>query len=65
MEPDEEVIMGIIVNAHNSFIELEQTHPSDIQDWTNAIHTLQRIMMARVTRRDYPEQFTIIREIKK
>lgn len=54
---EEEKIMDFIVEAHNIFAGLEKTHPSEEQDWANAIHILQRLMGQRVLRRDYPDYF--------
>lgn len=61
MEENETEIMDLIVEAHNKFMMLEQTHPSDVPDWVNAIHTLQGIIGQRILRRDYPDIFTTIK----
>lgn len=59
---EEQKISNSIVAAHNEFIKLEPTHPSDIVDWVNAIHTLQRILGGRILRRDYPETFSTFKK---
>jgi hypothetical protein len=41
----------------NKFLELEPGHPTEADDWSNAIHRLQRIIMARMARRAYPDIF--------
>ena len=53
----EKEIMGLLVEAHNKFIELKQTHPSDITEWVDGIHRCQHILQARIVRRDYPDDF--------
>lgn len=50
-------VMSHLVYAYNDFASLEQTHPSDIQDFLFHIHALQRIMGQRILRRDYPKVF--------
>ena len=43
--------MNKIVEIHSLFIELEQTHPSDITEWVSSIHSLQKLMGMRILRR--------------
>lgn len=50
-------VMSHLAYAYNDFASLEQTHPSDIQDFIFHIHALQRIMGQRILRRDYPKVF--------
>ena len=57
MNEQEEKIMNALVLIHRDFLELEQTHPCDLPDWVDAIHTLQRVIVGRIVRRDYPEIF--------
>ncbi len=54
-------ILGKLEDAHNLYVELEQTHPSDIKDWANSIHDLQKLIAIRTTRRDYPSIFKTIK----
>lgn len=56
-DKNEQKIMDLLVEAHNIFTDLKKTHPSEELDWTNGIHTLQRLMGQRVLRRDYPNYF--------
>ena len=56
-----EKIMESIVKAHNDYVK-PSTHPSDITDWTNAIHTLQDILTRRILRRDYPKDFITVKQ---
>jgi len=53
----EEEVMDLLIKAHNKFMALDRTHPSEIQDWIVPFHSLQGILMNRVTRRDYPKHF--------
>lgn len=53
----EKEISNLIVKAHNKFLKLEKTHPSDLNEWIIALHGLQSLLMARVLRRDYPDTF--------
>ena len=54
---EEKEIMDLLVQAHNKFVKLNPTHPSDVSDWVNSIHGLQNVLGGRVLRRDYPETF--------
>ena len=60
MLDQEKQIMALLVEAHNKYIALELTHPSDLPDWVNSFHNLQRILSSRIVRRDYPEDFATI-----
>ncbi len=57
---EENDIMALLVEAHNKFIELEQTHVMETSEWVNSFHKLQDLLGARVFRRDYPETFSSI-----
>ena len=63
--PEEQKVMDFLVDAQNSFSELETTHPSEEEDWTNAMHALQRLLGQRVLRRDYPDYFYSSKESDK
>ena len=54
----EQKVMDSLIEAHNSFMELEKTHPMEITEWVSNFHKLQDLLGARVLRRDYPETFT-------
>jgi hypothetical protein len=53
----EKEIMDKIVEIHNFYIELEQQHPSDLSEWVESIHNLQKLMGMRILRREFPETF--------
>lgn len=55
----EQEILNLTAQCWNKFIKLEQTHPSDIDDFANAIHDLQKIIALRMCRRSNPEIFPI------
>lgn len=55
---EEAEIMDLITKAHSKYIDLIQTHPSDMPDWVNGIHSLQNVLGGRILRRDYPETFS-------
>lgn len=46
-----------LVEAWNEFSKLEQTHPSDLEDFQRGIHQLQHILGMRTLRRLYPEYY--------
>lgn len=52
-------IMGCIVHIWDKFIQLKQTHPSDIEDFNGAIHDLQKVMGMRELRRLMPNKYPI------
>ncbi|GEP52368.1 hypothetical protein FNO01nite_30400 [Flavobacterium noncentrifugens] len=60
MNEEEARITKLLTDAHNAFVVLEMTHPSDINDWVNGIHELQKIIGMRILRRDYPETYPTI-----
>lgn len=57
MTPEEKQIMDKIIEAHNLYSSLDQTHPSDALEWQRAIHDLQKLIGMRILRRDHPEIF--------
>jgi hypothetical protein len=54
---DEQEIMDRLVDIHNKYINLEITHPSDLPEWINSFHSLQKIMGMRILRREHPNTF--------
>lgn len=57
---DEDEVMDLLRKAHNKFVLMQKTHPSEMQDWVFFLHRLQGLMMERVARRDYPNEFNSI-----
>ena len=57
---EEKQIMDLIVDAHNKFLQLKQTHPNEINEWINGIHYLQNVLGWRILRRDYPAEFITV-----
>jgi hypothetical protein len=50
-------VMDALVYAWNEFTELEKTHPSETDDFMNAIHICQNTLCMRILRRDYPKGY--------
>lgn len=53
----EQDIMNKIIDIHNMYVELEKSHPSDLPEWVNSIHDLQKLLAMRILRRELPETF--------
>lgn len=56
----EKKVSDLLVDAHNTFLELEETHSSEKLEWLTHIHGLQSILSMRILRRDYPQTFPTI-----
>lgn len=52
-------VMDALNFAWNGFIKLEVQHPSDVPDFTNAIHQCQQVLGMRILQRDYPQGWPI------
>ena len=53
---DQEIkVMDKILEGYNEWLRLEMTHPAEMQDFINAVHTVQQLLAMRVIRRDYPK----------
>lgn len=50
-ENQEMIVRDALINAWNSFVLLESTHPDDLPDFRRAIHECQRILAMRQLRR--------------
>ena len=59
MTEEEKLIMNYLIEAHNLYVKLDIQHPSDINEWTNSIHDLQKIIGMRILRREHSEIFPI------
>ncbi len=53
----EKEILDSTVELWNKFLDLRQTHDSDIKEVLEAIHKIQYIIGMRSLRRLYPEQY--------
>lgn len=51
----EKEILQFLVQAWNKFVELENEHPQDTNEFCTAIHDAQKIIALRVARRVDPE----------
>ena len=56
---EEDLLLSRIVELHNIYISLPVQHPSDQQEWCNAIHDLQKLIALRIVRKDHPNIFPI------
>ena len=54
---EEKEIMDLLEQAYEKFIELERTHPHEMQEYVYAYHQLQNLVCFRILRRDYPDTF--------
>ena len=50
-------IMNKINEIHDSYMLLENQHPSDLSEWIRAIHDLQKLIGLRILRRECPNVF--------
>lgn len=53
----EDAITQQIAKLWNLFLKLEQTHPSDIEDFQHGIHEIQKVIGMRRLRRLFPEEY--------
>lgn len=56
---EESNVMKHLCDGYSEFLKLEMQHPSEMQDFINAIHQLQSILAMRVIRRNYPNYWLI------
>jgi hypothetical protein len=61
-EEIEKRIVDLSADIWNEFLTLEQTHPSDIEDLSKAIHDIQKIIAVRMARRSNPSTFLTIKK---
>ena len=54
MEEKEIAIINLTRDINNLFLELEQTHSSDLMQINQSLHQIQDVIASRVVRRDYP-----------
>jgi hypothetical protein len=57
MTDEEKNILDLISKAYSLFLRLPNPHPNDHREFCDHIHVLQRQVMARHTRRSFPELF--------
>lgn len=61
VEEVENTILDRTAEIWNMFLELEQTHPSDINELGLAIHNIQALIAVRIARRVRPDKFVTIK----
>lgn len=64
-DDNDEKINKLIIETWNTFTELHQTHPDDINDFHQAIHMMQYVMGMRRLRREHPEVYPTHRYSKR
>lgn len=52
-------VMSSLINAFNTFCNLERQHPDEIRDFTDGIHKCQDLLAVRIARREYPKGWPI------
>jgi hypothetical protein len=55
-EQPEGITMDFLVRAHNAFCLIED-HKKDSEHWLHHMRALQALLLARVTIREYSEEF--------
>lgn len=50
-------LLKSITEIWNKFYKLERYHPSELQEFSSAIHTLQQLLGMRILNREHPELF--------
>lgn len=55
---EERKLITDLGNIYSRFIQLEEHHPMEKEEFANQTHTLQRQIMSRAARRAYPHLFT-------
>lgn len=63
VQEKEKEVSDALVKAFNMFSSLEQTHPSDIEEFQTAIHQLQQLIAMRILRRAMPEIYPTYNKI--
>lgn len=58
----EDAILDKTAEIYKMFSELEQTHPSDINDLVDAIQNIQKVISIRTARRVRPDKFVTIKK---
>jgi len=54
----EQEVMDLLVEAHNKFVALTPTHPSDTPEWVSGIHKCQSVLMRRALQNEFPYYFS-------
>lgn len=50
-------LIEMLADVWNGYLELLEQHPCDRQEFCDAIHRLQHLIMIRETRRNHPDMF--------
>lgn len=56
-QPQEHAVVELLAQAYNAFCALPRYHPSEVPEFTQAIHVCQMLVMSREAVRNYPDTF--------
>lgn len=59
MTDEEKDIILLLGEVYEKYVSLKQQHYGDLDEFVNALHVLQHLVMIRGVRRDNPEMFPI------
>ncbi len=59
MTDDEKEIVLMLNDLYERYIALPEQHSKDKEEFVNALHVIQHLVMVRSVRRRYPEMFPI------
>lgn len=59
MTNEEKDIILLLEEVYDKYVSLKQQHHCDLDEFVNALHILQHLIMIRGVRRDNPEMFPI------
>jgi hypothetical protein len=57
MTPKEDIVMLNLIRAHKHYVQMEELHPSDMQEWVFHMHGLQHLLGMRILQREHPELY--------
>ncbi len=62
---EERKVMDAAVICWRSYLKIakdKDNHPDDLDEFRRAIHVIQNILMCRIVRREYPDEYTTIKD---
>ena len=59
MTEDEKELVMMLNDVYEKYAGLEAQHKDDMDEFVNALHVLQHLVMIRSVRRKYPEMFPL------
>lgn len=55
--PEEKKIMDLLIEAHNLFVKLPESHPTANSEWCFYFHGLQGLLQHRALKNIFPKYF--------